>query len=175
MHFMVSSRIKAHNLGRQNLLFNQEFIDTRHSIDSNLLFKDIPMILKPKKSLLLFSLSAAFCIQMMTATIAPTSAQMTDEEIYSTMEGDNLPPGYFSPDPIFWLENFLSPNPYVAAIRVLMYPNTAGSWLETNPNDPADANGDAMKDSSYPYLPDTWQDTNNDGMPDQSYDPSYRF
>lgn len=128
-----------------------------------------------KKSLFLFAVPAVLCTPILATAIAPASAQMTDEEIYSTMEGNNLPPGYFDPEPIFSLDNLPSLNPYITAVRVLLRPNSAGSWLETNPNDPMDANGDAMKDSSYPYLPDTWRDTNNDGMPDQSYDPAYDF
>ncbi|MEO0770962.1 MAG: hypothetical protein AAFY72_16330 [Cyanobacteria bacterium J06649_4] len=130
---------------------------------------------RSNKVLLLLTIPAAVCLSMLAGSVTPTSAQLTDEEIFSTMEGNNPPPGYFEPDPIFSLDNLPSPNPWVNAAKILLSPSTAGSQLETNPNDPADTNGDAMKDSSYPYLPDTWRNNDNDGMPDQSYDSSYDF
>ena len=133
---------------------------------------------KLKRSLLLLSIPATLYVSIIAGFTASASAQMTDEEIYSRMEGSNLPPGYFDPEPSFSFGDALCivrTTGLCAFSRVLQYPNSAGSWLETNPNDPADSNGDAMKDSSYPYLPGGWRDTDNDGMPDQSYDPSYPF
>ncbi|MEL7352803.1 MAG: hypothetical protein AAF171_10340 [Cyanobacteria bacterium P01_A01_bin.116] len=131
------------------------------------------MTYRANRFLLLLAIPAAFCIPMLAGSITSVSAQLTDEEIFSTMEGSNLPPGYFEPDPIFSLDNLPSPNPWVNAAKILLRPSKAGSQRETSLNDPADTNGDAMKDSSYPYMPDTWRDSDNDGMPDQSYDSSY--
>ncbi|MEO0768819.1 MAG: hypothetical protein AAFY72_05200 [Cyanobacteria bacterium J06649_4] len=104
----------------------------------------------------------------------PASAQTT-EEILSQMEDSNIPPGYFDSAPSPTIGNYLcayKPGPF-CAFRSVLRSNRAGSLLETNPNDPADNNGDAMKDSSYPYMLDTWRDNDYDAIPDQSYDDSF--
>lgn len=130
---------------------------------------------KLKASPFLLALPVALAIPVLTSFAFPVSAQMTDQELNSTMGAGNLQPGYFDPDLSDMPESVcvVSVTPLCAFLTITLPPSKAGSWLETNPNHHTDANGDAMKDSSRPYFRDTWRDTNYDAIPDQSYDKSF--
>jgi len=110
-----------------------------------------------------------------TSLVNPASAQFLDQydDNFSQIEGSNPPPGSGPIErSLIRPSDFLPPTPSRVFRRVLLTPNTAGSWNETSPDDPADVNNDGYKDMSYPYYPDHWRDSNGDGTFDQSYDPS---
>ena len=119
------------------------------------------------------ALSAAFVTGITSSAFAQT-VDGYDEKLAPYIRGNNPPPGAGSNKrSIVRPTDFLPPTPLRVFTRILSTPNKAGSWRETYPGDPADVDGDGLKDMSYPYYPKHWRDSNGDGFFDQSYDSSY--